>query len=76
MAKGNVIREIIDGRLDELNPITKSILEDTPDETVKKAYAKLKELGLTDEKIASQAQLLAMNPETIQRNHEFLRFLG
>ncbi len=76
MASEELLRELIGDRLDELNPTTREILERVPDETVRKTYAKLLELGLTKEKIASQAQLLGRNPETIQRNAEFLMQLG
>jgi hypothetical protein len=44
-----------------------------PEEAVTKAFEKLKELHLKEEKIASQAQLLGHDPETLQRNFEFLR---
>jgi len=50
MAEEDLLRGIINGRLDNLNPTTREILEHSKDETVRKAYAKLKELGLTDEK--------------------------
>ncbi|NYZ77690.1 hypothetical protein H0O02_05260 [Candidatus Micrarchaeota archaeon] len=76
MAQGDAIREIINTRLDELNPTTRSILEHSQDETVRKAYAKLLELGLTGEKIASQAQLLGRDPEMLQRNADALKKLG
>ena len=76
MARGDAVREILNGRMDELNPTTKTILESVPDETVRKAYAKLLELGLTDEKIATRAYLLSMNPETLQRNADSLKQFG
>ena len=76
MAEEDLLRGIINGRLDNRNPTTREILKHSKDETIRKAYAKLKELGLTDEKIASQAHLLGMNPETIQRNADALKKLG
>ena len=69
-------RKILGNRLDELNETTRSILLETPAETVGKTHQKLIELGLTPEKIASQARLLGMNPDTIQRNAEALKALG
>jgi len=76
MAKGDAVREIINDRMDKLNPTTRDILESMPNETVRKTYAKLLELGLSKEKIASRAELLGMNPDTIQRNANSLRELG
>ena len=42
----------------------------TNEEKMRCAYESLKRIGLTDEKIASQAHLLGMNPETIERNYQ------
>ncbi len=46
------------------------------EESVRAEYSKLVKLGLSDEKIASRAELLGLNPETIQRNYENLRRIG
>jgi hypothetical protein len=45
-------------------------------ETIDRNYQKLSDLGLKDEKIASQAHLLGMNPDTIERNYQRLSGLG
>jgi hypothetical protein len=68
-----VLREILGSNFDGLNEATRTIILGTPPETIRKAHAKLLELGLTPAKIASRAELLGMNPDTIQRNYEFLR---
>ena len=47
-----------------------------PKEQIKENYDFLIKVGLTDGKIASQAQLLGMNPETIKSNYESLKELG
>ncbi|MFP3950493.1 MAG: hypothetical protein ACLFUZ_05410 [Candidatus Micrarchaeia archaeon] len=70
------LREILGNRLDELNETARDILLTSSVETVRKAYSKLIELGLTPEKIATLAHLLGMNPETIQRNADSLKELG
>jgi DNA-binding transcriptional regulator YhcF (GntR family) len=46
------------------------------EELIRVAHAKLTGFGLTDEKIATSAALLGLNPETIQRNYENLRGIG
>ncbi|MFH0884496.1 MAG: hypothetical protein V1861_02190 [Candidatus Micrarchaeota archaeon] len=68
-----VLREILGPGYDELNETTRAIILGTPAETIRKSHAKLLELGLTREKIATNAPLLGRDPETIQRNYEFLR---
>ena len=73
---GTAIREIINGRLDEINETTRAILLGVPEETVRKAHAKLIGLGVTPEKIASRAELLGLNPATIQKNADCLKALG
>ena len=45
-------------------------------ETIKNNHQALRDLGLTDRKIASQAQLLGRDPETIKNNHQYLKTLG
>jgi len=45
-------------------------------ESVGYVYQMLKGYGLKDSRIASLAQLLGRNPETIERNHQILSALG
>ena len=71
-----VLREILGKRFDELGEATRAIILKTPAVTIRKAHVKLLELGLTPEKIASQAQLLGRDPDTIQRNADCLKGLG
>lgn len=46
------------------------------DNTIKVTYRILKKIGLSDSKIATQAQLLGRNPDTIERNYQNLSDLG
>ena len=46
------------------------------EDSIKTVYCFLKGKGLKDEKIASRAELLSMNPETIERNYQRLSALG
>src|SRR3989344_4307379 len=46
------------------------------DDSIRAAYAVLKKIGLTDSKIATQAQLLGMHPDSIDRNYQYLSKLG
>src|SRR3990167_1086146 len=48
----------------------------TTADSVREVYKFLRSLGLTDEKIASRAELLGRDPETIERNYKSLRSLG
>ena len=49
---------------------------DTNEEKIRRAYETLKRIGLTDDKIASRAELLGRDPETIERNYQALSKLG
>ncbi|MEM3408505.1 MAG: hypothetical protein QXW80_00405 [Candidatus Micrarchaeia archaeon] len=49
------------------------LLQGAPIETVNAAYAKLISFGIEPEKIASNAQLLGMDPETLHRHWQNLR---
>ncbi|MBD3210857.1 hypothetical protein GF318_05740 [Candidatus Micrarchaeota archaeon] len=71
-----ILREILGERFDELNENLRARMLGCRPETIRKSHEKLIELGLTPEKIASQAALLGMNPETIRRNAEALQDLG
>ncbi len=57
-------REISDFAVDFIHSIN------VTEESVRAAYSKLVELGLSDEKIATNAALLGRDPETIQRNYD------
>ena len=46
------------------------------EESIRAVHAVLTELGLSEEKIATYAQLLGRDPETIQRNYGNLRRIG
>ncbi|MCK5283125.1 MAG: hypothetical protein KAK00_06970 [Nanoarchaeota archaeon] len=46
------------------------------EDSVRKVYEFLKNKGLTNDKIASNAELLSLNPETIERNYQRLSSLG
>ena len=48
----------------------------TDDTAIRQVYEFLKRIGLSDDKIASQANLLGMDPETIERNCQRLIALG
>ena len=63
-------REISDFAVDFIHSIN------VTEESVRAAYSKLVELGLSDEKIATTAALLGRDPETIQRNYDNLRRIG
>ncbi|MEM3431092.1 MAG: hypothetical protein QW783_00925, partial [Candidatus Micrarchaeia archaeon] len=66
------LRRLLGPYFEKLTPNNLELLQGAPIETVNAAYAKLTSFGIKPEKIASQAQLLAMNPETLQRNFNFL----
>ncbi len=70
LALGLLGREISDFAVDFIHNMSAT------EESVRAAYSKLVELGLSDEKIATNAALLSLNPETIQRNCENLRNIG
>ena len=71
-----ILEEILSGH--EINDFARSYIKESKrdDNTIKATYMVLKRIGLTDCKIASQAQLLGMNPETIERNYQKLSALG
>jgi hypothetical protein len=48
----------------------------TTTEDMRSNYRFLNQIGLTNDKIASQAELLGLHPDTIQRNYEALQKLG
>jgi hypothetical protein len=72
----SVLREILGTRFDELNETTRQIILRFKPEKARASYAKLLELGLTPERIARRAELLGVNPETIQWNADLLQKLG
>ena len=49
---------------------------DANEDSINKTYLLLKSYGLSEDKLASQAQLLGMNPETIEKNYQNLRSYG
>lgn len=76
MAKTQVLREILKG-----HKISGFLIEWigyslTDEDTMRESYKTLKRIGLTDEKIASRANLLGMDSESIKRNYQALRKLG
>jgi len=48
----------------------------TDENSITATYQALQNLGLSNEKIASQAHLLGMNPDTTERNYKALQNLG
>ena len=80
-----ITRESLDGIMEELFPnieiaqFSADWILNSPratEESTRKVYEFLKGNGLKDDKIASQAHLLGMNPETIERNYQRLSALG
>ena len=74
--KLKVLEELLEGF--EISEFSRRLLEDskTDEDSIRKAYRLLKQYGLSDPKIASQAQLLGMNPDTIEWNSQRLSELG
>ena len=73
----NILRELLpDNRIEQfsLDWILNSPM--ATEESVKDAYKVLKNYELTDDRIATCAYLLGMNPETIERNYQKLLSLG
>ena len=80
-----IVRERLESILEELLPdngigqFSLDWILDSPratEESVKDAYRMLKCCGLKDDKIASRADLLGKDPETIERNYQRLSALG
>ena len=76
MTKTQTLDALLEGH--EISDFSRKWVENskTTKEKIRLAYGTLKKIGLTDDKIASQAQLLGMNPETIERNYQKLSALG
>ncbi len=64
------LEEILNGH--EISDFARDFINscNTSESQIRKTYHLLKRIGLSDEKIASQAQLLGMNPDTIERNYQ------
>ncbi len=62
----------------EISDFSRTWIEksNTNEENIKGIYKILKRIGLTDDKIASRAELLGMAPETIEKNYKRLSALG
>ena len=74
-----IVRESLDKIVEELfsdvkvNDFSINWILNSPrasENSVREVYTFLRNRGLSDDKIASQAQLLGMNPETIERNYQ------
>src|SRR3989344_4651829 len=76
MSKAPLLEDII--RSHAISKFSKEWIDNSnsDEKQIKRNYKFLKKIGLSDEKIASQAQLLGMNPETIERNYRSLSQLG
>ncbi|MDD2655532.1 MAG: hypothetical protein PHQ80_02585 [Candidatus ainarchaeum sp.] len=73
---GQLLHEILAERPQKPNPTTMEILSHIPANTMDASHSFLLELGLTPEQIASRADLLGRNHESLQRNLVFLKALG
>ena len=71
-----VLEEIL--RECQISDFSREWIEDnaTDDDTIRESYKRLSALGLSDDKIASQANLLGRDPDTIKRNYQSLSALG
>ena len=76
MNKSIVLGKLLGGH--QISSFSRNWVEDsnTNEERIREVYNLLKRIGLSDDKIASQAHLLGMNPETIERNYKRLSDLG
>ncbi len=72
----SALRDVIGNRLDEVGATLRKVLLQNPAATIRRAHGKLVELGLAPDKIATHAQLLCRDPDTLQRNADLLRRLG
>ena len=65
-----ILEEILGGH--QISDFSRKWIENnaTDDDAIRATYNALKRIGLKDEKIASQAQLLGRDPETIERNYQ------
>ena len=65
-----VLEEIL--RECQISDFSREWIEDnaTDDDTIRESYKRLSALGLSDDKIASQANLLGRDPDTIKRNYQ------
>ncbi len=68
--KLKVLEEILEGF--EISDFTRDWIlnSNTNEDSIRIVYRFLKEHGIKDKKIASNAQLLGMNPETINKNYQ------
>ena len=70
MSKTKTLENLLGGK--EISDFSKEWVEnsDIDEETIRRTYESLKKIGLSDDKIATQAHLLGMNPDTIERNYQ------
>jgi hypothetical protein len=71
-----ILEEILRGH--QISDFSRKWIENnaTDDDATRATYNALKSIGLSDSKIASQAHLLGMNPDTIDSNYQRLSNLG
>ena len=74
MSIQKVIEDLLEERI--ISEFSRNWIENskTNEDNIRTLYGFLKKIGLDDDKIASQAHLLGMNPETIERNYQL--FIG
>ena len=75
----SLLEELLPTEFTRVNTFSIDWILNSPEATedsVRKVYGLLCGYGLTDTKIASQAALLGMNPETIERNYQNLKKYG